>query len=270
MPSEPSREPRSSAAIDVLIPAIEKDLATLPHAIDGIRKQVRDPIGRIYVISPESAKIRRLCLRKNCRFVNEKKVLKLRKSQIRYGSKRWERSGWLYQQFLKFSGDRVAKRRRFLTMDADTVLVRPHRFLSGSKTTFYCRGWSQPEYFRTYRRLLGRKATARSSFVAHYMLFDKAKLAKLKAEIERKHGIKWYKAIMKSIDRSKPFGFSEFETYGNYVYSNNPSSVRMKAARNKHVHRPYRSLSDSELRRLAAKYRSLSFHQRKIYSRGRK
>lgn len=255
----------TAAPIDVIIPAIEKDLATLPHAIDGIRKHVKHPIGRIYVVSPESARIRELCRAKHCRFVNEKSVLKLTKDRIRYGL----RSGWLYQQLLKLGGDRVARHRYFLTMDADTVLIRPHRFLSGEKTTFYCRGWSQPEYFRTYKRLLGRKAARPSSFVTHYMLFDKRKLSRLKREIEQRHGTSWYRAIMGSIDRKKSFGFSEFETYGNYVYGGDPSAARLKTAKNKHIHRPYRSLSPSELRRLAAKYRSLSFHQRQVYSRSR-
>jgi hypothetical protein len=259
----------SSKAIDVLIPAIEKDLATLPHTIDSIRKHVGHPIGSIYIVSPESERIRRLCRRKKCKFVHESSVLDLKKSRIGYRSKTFERSGWLYQQLLKLSGDTVASRPYFLVVDADTVFIRPHRFLTGSKTIFYCRNWSQPEYFRTYRKLLGGRAPARSSFVTHYMLFEKKKLARLKKTIERKHGTKWYKAILKSIDKTKPFGFSEFETYGNFVYASDPSAAMLRKARNKHIHRSFASLSSSELRRLAGKFRSLSFHQRKAYSRKR-
>lgn len=65
----------SGPAIDVLIPAIEKDLATLPHVIDSLRRYVRHPISNIYIVSPNSSKIRNLCLRKNCIFVNESTVL---------------------------------------------------------------------------------------------------------------------------------------------------------------------------------------------------
>jgi hypothetical protein len=258
---------RSAVPIDVLIPAIEKDLATLPHVIDSVRKHVSHPIGRIYIISPNSRRIRNLAKSKNCTFIEERSLLELKKSQIRYGTSAWERSGWLYQQLLKLSGDKIGKKAHFLTVDADTVLIRPHRFLKGGRTIFYTRNWSQPEYFRTYKKLLGRRASAPASFVTHYMLFNKKKLAGLKRTIENKHGSKWYAAILNSMDKKRSFAFSEFETYGNYVYSADPDSCLLRPARNKHVHRGYRSLTVPELKRYAAKYRSLSFHQRKQYSR---
>ncbi|RUS49066.1 DUF6492 family protein [Cohnella sp. AR92] len=266
-PESGAGQARSSVPIDVLIPAIEKDLATLPHVIRSIREHVSHPIGRIYIVSPDSQKIRKLAKSMNCTFLNENSVLELRKSKINYSTRTFERSGWLYQQLLKFSGDTIGKKAYFLTVDADTVLIRPHRFLKGGRTIFYTRNWSQPEYFRTYKKLLGRKASAPSSFVTHYMLFNKRKLSQLKRTIEKKHGTKWHAAILKSIDKTKPFAFSEFETYGNYLRSTEPGSCLLRAAKNKHVHRSYRSLTASELKKYAAKYRSLSFHQRKAYSK---
>lgn len=126
-----------------------------------------------------------LCRRKNCRFVDENTVLPITKKDIHYGTKKWERSGWLFQQLLKMSGDTLCSSDYFLVIDADTVLIRPHVFKAGNKTVFYCRNWSQPEYFKTYRRLLGKKASAPTSFVTHYMLINKAKLAQLKEKFQR-------------------------------------------------------------------------------------
>lgn len=60
-------EANNSTRIDVLIPAIDKDLNTLPHVIDSVRRHVRHPIGRIYIVSPESSGIRKLCSRKTVR-----------------------------------------------------------------------------------------------------------------------------------------------------------------------------------------------------------
>lgn len=259
----------SGEPIDVFIPAVDKDLGTLPHTIDSIRRMVRHPIGTIYVVSPESPRIRAVCARKGCVFVNERTIEPLPKSRIHYRSKRWERSGWLYQQLLKLSGDRLVRRRRFLVMDADTVLIRPHRFRIGGKTVFYYRRWSQPEYFRTYRRLTGRRAKAKVSFVAHYMLFDRNKLARLKAMIAARHGKPWHRAILESIDRTRNFGFSEYETYGNMVYGQNPSAVKLLPALNRPLRRSASSLTAAEMRRYARKYRSLSFHKRRVYSRAR-
>ena len=260
----------SGEPIDVLIPAAPKDLGTLPHAIDGVRRMVRHPIGAIYVVAPESPRIRAVCARKGCVFVDERRIEPIPKSRIRYGSKRWNRSGWLYQQLLKLSGDRLVRHRHFLVLDADTVLIRPHRFRIGGKTVFYCRRWSQPEYFRTYRRLTGRRRKAKVSFVAHYMLFDRRKLARLKRMIEARHGKPWHRAILDSIDRTRNFGFSEYETYGNLVYGHNPSAVKLLPALNLSLRRSASSLSEAEKRRYARKYRSLSFHRRGVYARGKR
>jgi len=253
--------------IDVVIPAVAKDLGTLPYAIDGVRKHVAHPIGRIFVVAPPDPKIKAVCKRKGCVFVPESTVLPLRKRRIAYRSKRWERSGWLYQQLLKLGSSSVVERRHYLVIDADTVLIRPHRFYAGGKYVFYCRNWSQPEYFVTYRKLLGSRAPRPRSFVTHYMLFDRKRLASLKRKIERRHGVKWYDAIIGSINRKKQFGFSEFETYGNYVYSADPGKVVLKRALNRSLASGPSALSAARLSKLARRYRSLSFHKRRAYRR---
>lgn len=260
--------PTPAVKIDVVIPAIDKDLGTLPYVIDSVRKHVAHPIGRIFIVAPDSPRIKAVCRRKGCTFVPETTVLPLSKSQIVYRSSHWERSGWLYQQLLKLGSSSITNQRRYLVIDADTVLIRPHRFLEGGKQVFYCRDWSQPEYFVTYRKLLGRKASRPRSFVTHYMMFDKNKLRSLKAAIERRHGTKWYAGIIRSINRKKQFGFSEYETYGNYVYGANPGSVRLRSALNKSLHTAPSALSASAKSELALRYRSLSFHKRKGYKRG--
>lgn len=102
--------------------------------------------------------IKELCIRKGCKLIDENKVLPITKKDIHYRSKKWEKSGWLFQQLLKLSGDSLGNSSLFSAIDADTVLIRPHVFRSGNKTVFYCRKWSQPEYFKTYRKLLKKGA----------------------------------------------------------------------------------------------------------------
>lgn len=256
----------SGPSIDILIPAIEKDLATLPHVIDSLRRYVSHPISNIYIVSPDSSRIRSLCSRKGCIFVNETTVLPFTKKDIRYSSSRWNRSGWLYQQLLKMNGDHICRENYFLVVDADTILIRPHRFRANGKSIFYCRSWSQPEYFVTYRKLLGTPAPSPRSFVTHYMLFEKTKLAALKRKIEARHGMPWHAAIIRSINKKKQFGFSEFETYANYVYSRNRDAVILKSANNKSLKTSAAALKKQQIQKLARTYRSLSFHQRKGYS----
>lgn len=270
MPLMPESGRASSFRIDVLIPAIEKDLKTLPHVVEGVKRHVRHPIGQVLIVAPKKGAIVDLCRKKGYRFIDENTVLPLKKQDIRYSSKHWERSGWLLQQLLKLSGDRLAGTKHFLVIDADTVLIRPHTFLSGGQTSYYTRSWSQPQYFVTYNKLMGKKASAPRSFVAHYMLFDKQKLRELKNDIERRHGKRWYKAIMESMNKKKQFAFSEYETYGNFVFGRYPGSVRLKPALNRELHSEASSLTENKRRSLAAKYRSVSFHERKMYSRAAK
>lgn len=253
--------------IDVLIPAIEKDLPTLPHVIRAARAQVRHPIGEIVIVAPRKDAIVSLCREHGWRFVDENTVLPLTKKDIHYRSARWERSGWLFQQLLKLSGDKLCSADFFLVIDADTVLIRPHTFRSGGRTTFYTRSWTQPEYLRMHERLMGRKAAAPRSLVTHYMLFEKAKLRDMKRDIEMRHGMSWHRAILTKLNRSQQFGFSEYETYGNYVYSRNPAAVRLRPALNRALHDGVRSLTPERTRQLAAKHRSVSFHERKGYVR---
>lgn len=254
-------------AIDVLIPAIEKDLATLPHVVDAVRTYVRHPIRRILIVAPRKPRIIEFCRNKGCSFIDENTVLPITKKDIHYRSRTFERSGWLFQQLLKLNGDKLCSSDYFLVIDADTVLIASHRFRQDGRTVFYCRNWSQPEYFRTYRKLMGRKAPSPSSFVTHYMLFECRRLARLKREIEAIHGVPWYTAIIRSMNRSKPFAFSEYETYANYLYTTDPGGMLLKKARNRSLHTSYRKLSRSSVAGYARSYRSLSFHQRKAYSR---
>jgi len=255
------------ARIDVLIPAVEKDLNTLPFVIDAVKKQVKHPIGHIWIVAPKRRKIIELCRRKKCKFVNENTVLPVTKKDIRYRSDKWDRSGWLFQQLLKMSGDTLSTSKNFLVIDADTVLIRPHIFTSGKKTVFYCRNWSQPEYFKTYRKLLGEKPASPVSLVAHYMLFNKSKLAQLKRTIESKHRTKWYLAILRKMDKSKPYAFSEYETYGNFFYSRHPDRIIFKKALNKSLKGNVGQITTKRMRVLAKTYRSLSFHKRRCYVR---
>lgn len=259
--------PKSKTKIDVLIPAIEKDSGTLPYVIDAIRKHVKHPIGSIMIVSPNSQKIKNICRHKGCRFINETAVLPITKKHIHYRSRKWDKSGWLYQQLLKLGGDSLGSQKFYLVIDADTVLIRPHRFRTDGKTVFYCRNWSQNEYFKTYKKLLGTKASSPVSFVTHYMLFDKSKLAKLKKAIEARHHTSWYRAIIRQSDKSKPFAFSEFETYGNFLYSRSPGRLILKKALNKSLNMNASQLSPSKIKKLAKKFRSISFHKRKWYSR---
>ncbi|MCL6457052.1 MAG: DUF6492 family protein [Gorillibacterium sp.] len=255
----------SKTKIDILIPAIEKDLATLPYVIASARENINHPIGRILIVAPKRKRIMELCRRLEVTFVDEDTLLPITKKHINYRSKRWDRSGWIFQQLLKWCGDSLCTAKFYLVMDADTVLIRPHTFLEGNKKVFYSRRWSHQQYFKAYHKLLGKKVTSPSSFVTHYMLLEKAKVSELKKAIEAKHHTSWYQAILQNIDKTKLYAYSEFETYGNFLYAQDPSRIVFRKALNKDLHQSITKLSIEQRKQLARKYRSLSFHKRRGY-----
>ncbi len=261
----PNSQLASRPKIDVLIPAIEKDLRTLPFVVSGVLKNVKHPIGEIIIVAPRNKKIMALCHRKKWKFVDENSVLPITKNDIHYRTKRWNRSNWLFQQLLKLNGDKLCSQNFFLVIDADTVLIRPHIFRINQKTVFYCRNWSHKEYFTAYKKLLGKQATSPLSFVTHYMLFEKSKLKRLKQAIASRHHTSWYSAIIKSVNKSSNFGFSEFETYGNFVRSHYPGQFIFRRALNKGLQTNASALSGLRMQQLSKKYRSLSFHKRRFY-----
>ena len=118
-----SAESPSSLKIDIVIPAIEKDLDTLPYVIDFARLNVLHPISNIYVISPDSEKIKQVCTAKGCIQIHEESFLPFRKSDIDYRVGGVDRAGWMYQQFLKLSANCFCTEENYLVLDSDTLLA---------------------------------------------------------------------------------------------------------------------------------------------------
>ncbi|MBQ3806164.1 MAG: hypothetical protein II844_10250 [Prevotella sp.] len=210
----PSAEP-----IDVVIPIIAKDLRILPLCLEGVRHCVANKICKIYIVAPDQKEIRMFCDEHKLEFVDECAVFGYSpKSLNLITAGGLDRSGWLFQQFVKLSGN-VGTCRHYLCIDADHVLVYPHVFLtSEGKTVFYQSYEEHLPYYDMIQRLLPGMEISRLSYVDHKMLFDKQKLAKLQQAISENGGGKpWTEVVLDKIDRSTHAGFSEFETYGNFV-----------------------------------------------------
>lgn len=215
----PSTEP-----IDVIIPIIAKDLETLPLCLEGVRHCVEHPIKDIYIVAPDDAAIKEFCSSNNLKFIHEESVLGFGPKDMGMtitfpDGKTINRSGWLFQQFIKLSGN-VGTCRHYLCIDADHILIHPHSFLSDDgKTVFYMSYEEVQPYYNNIHKLFPGMQLASLSYVDHKMLFDKQRLATLHQQLEKGGKKPWYQVIMDSYDRSQQSGFSEFELYGNYTPS---------------------------------------------------
>ena len=210
----PSAEP-----IDVVIPIISKDLKILPLCLEGVRNCVANTVKQIYIVAPAQKEITDFCAANDLEFVNENDVFGYAPKDLKIilsnGS---DRSGWLFQQFVKLSGA-IGTCRYYLCIDADHVLIHPHVFLTDKReTVFYLSYEDHQPYYDIIRRIMPDLEIANLSYVDHKMLFDKEQLHELHETLSRNHGGKpWQQVITDNLDYNEQSGFSEFETYGNFV-----------------------------------------------------
>ncbi len=154
-------------------------------------------------------------------------------------------AGWYFQQFLKMAACQLPDiGEYYLIWDSDTILLRPMiffdrqgRVLVNPKTEFH-----EP-YFRLTKRLLGWDRGVDFSFISEHFMVKTEYMQDLISAIsgEFPGERSWVYAVMDSIglEDLNRCGFSEYETYGNYIHFNYPDSYRcrhVKAWRNAASH----------------------------------
>jgi hypothetical protein len=252
----------SKLKIDVVIPSIEKDLDTLGNVIDSVRENIRHPIGNIFVISPNSEKIKKVCNRKRCRFVFEEDILSVRKKDIHYNVNGVDRSGWIYQQLLKWSSNKIPGiSSSFLISDADTVYCRPQVFESQNKIILsVSHQLCHIPYFDAIYRLTGKTIAPIYNFTSHHSLFEVDKLEAVKIMIEKHTNKKWYKAIISLTSPHEGSCVSDYETYGQLVCILYPKDYLLEHWFNRSISYMKRSEVGKLVKIYSDRYKSLSFH----------
>lgn len=211
-----TRMPKASQTeiIDVVIPAIEKDLDILPLCIEGIKRNVSNKIGDIYIVAPLTEKITNFAKSSNITIIDEKSVLGYGKDAIGYRNGNTDKSGWILQQLLKLSAN-IGKHRYYLVIDADHILLNKHTFLTAElKTVFYMSKEYYYPYYLFQEKVFGKYPYQHLSYVDHKMLFDKEEVKKLHSLLEQKLATRWDEAIVSMLKSNEKLSFSEFETYG--------------------------------------------------------
>lgn len=219
--------PSSDVPLDVVIPALGKDIEVLPHTISYLRANLRHPIQTIFIVAPKSDKaIQKLANELDCTFTDEATVVPIAKTAINYRPNGQDRSGWLYQQLIKLNTDSFTTSNNILVLDSDTLLIRPQVMLKDERPIFNHSDEQHAPYYSMYQRLIGQSKRYPLSFVSHYMVLNRTELQNLKKHVEQIHNTEWYQAILQTIDTSESSGFSEYETYGNfYTYHVNKKCI---------------------------------------------
>lgn len=248
----------SELTLDIVMPTTDKDIVTLGHSIKGIKRYLKHPIDQIYLVAPDSKIIRQVCADFSCTFIDESTVLPLKIEEINYHVDGVNRNGWMFQQFLGWSGGEFCKQRYYLVLDSDTVYVRPQVFEKKGQFVFNCSDEHHRPYFDVYERLTGEKPPFPFSFTSHQMLYDTQVLAELKTLLEDRHGKPWYQAILETIDKTQMSAHSDYETYGQYYFSRYRKNVILEYWFNHSL--PREDIENYDFNQADPRFKSISFH----------
>ena len=207
--------------LDVFITLHKKDLLALTLCVQSILRYLHPKANRIIIISGDVPHdiLREYNGMVEC--LSESDVFNCftlaQMPKIIHGSE--NRTGWYFQQFLKWEARKHSKTNDYVVVDADTAFIRPMIMTFDNKYVFYRGCQSHMPYFKTYEKLFGYLPEKQQSFIANYMIFNTEIVDEIITQIEktRSDKKKWYKIILETIDKNEPASFSEFETYGYYM-----------------------------------------------------
>lgn len=141
----------------------------------------------------------------------------------------FDRFGWYFQQFIKISElDDGNKKDLNVIWDSDTIPLKNINFEKNGKIFFYQSGERHKPYFALIEKILGKIRLSSNSFIAQCFPCQKRWIESFKTTLENKFDNKiWYQVIIDNIDFNNISGFSEYETLGNYIYTNFSSEIEL-------------------------------------------
>ena len=248
-------------ALDVVIPAHEKDIPTLNFCIAGIKKNVKS-LRRIIVISKEKYTNQAERFDESLFPFSYKEI-----SDIVDGSN----VGWNYQQLLKLYSPLVIPNilPNVLIVDSDTVFFRKVEFFSKEGLPLYNlskdleldKSKFQQITLKHIKKIAPEiiqnfpKKFENISGICHHMLFQKHIIEELFAMVCKVDGGNdpFYKIFLKNAENS--FGVAEYNLYFYFLISLHPNSYKIRILK-------YKNTSDFSLWKYKwrFKYHYCSFH----------
>ncbi len=246
--------------IDVVIPAHEKDLDTLNHCIEGVRRNVVD-VRRIIIISKEKYTDKAEWFDEALFPFSFKEIASLAKGG----------AGWHFQQLLKLYSPLVIPSisENVLIVDSDTVFLRKVKFFSDEGLPLYNLSkdrdldkskFHQDSYKHIAKILPEIDQKLPENFrnisgICHHMLFQKHIIEVLFKRVEEldRIGDPFYKVFLKNSETA--CGVAEYNLYFYFLISLHPQEYHIRI-----LH--YKNTADFSLwkYRWRLKYHYCSFH----------
>lgn len=255
-PSGRTGSPDPERPLTIVIPAVEKDAHVLEHCLRSVREQVKDVVAAVWVVAPESERLRQLAAAAHALFVHEDEILPRPARALKT-------RGWVLQQLIKFNASQRVTTADYLVLDADTVFLRPQRFIRNGRALLRYSDQYELLYNRSLELIFGHRRRYPVSFVTHHQLFGTRQVRELLALIEQRFGKPWWEAILHEVDKGHPVSFSEYELYGHFIMENPARRKNVVLEYWRGLDRDTSELADLETIRAHAQpgTNSVSFHQ---------
>jgi len=145
-----------------------------------------------------------------------------------------DRTGWYFQQFLKMEIAKIIKSDYYLIWDADTIPLKPISFFDKEgKVLIHKNEENHTPYFETLKNVLGIAKSVNYSFISEHFMVQTPLMRQMLFDLSKNAGERpWPYYIFDNIALKDMAlsGFSEYETYGNFLNSTSPVSFRLRTS----------------------------------------
>jgi hypothetical protein len=277
-PIDPLRRARSLPPIELVIPFVEKDLAALPIVLAAAKRNIRNPLATVTLItprdadgegprfsSPDSFRALDQILQGNpeVRVLFDQDILGtalLNELNTRFGVGD-RNAGWVLQQLIKFSAAMESSEVGALMLDADTVMLSPKTWIRTDKRQLLqIANEYHVDFMRHVLMYFGVPKKYRLSFITHHQLMQPEIVRRTFPEGPESL-LDWWKSSADPMGRD----LSEYETYGCFLAHHYPERVAYGSFGNlfsPHLARFMRDLNQTDLspEQLVPDYCTVSFH----------
>lgn len=222
-------------SVSVMIPCIEKDLAFLTTCIEGVRKNVINPVDKISVVTncPDLVKS---VVEPGIEIISETTFLPQTIQDFIINNIPKKVQGWVSKQIIVMYFAYTSEQHGVLTVDADTILLKPRIFLSHKKQILSpVVEYLQHDAQTTHKTWNSSGLSMGISFKAHHMLMKPKTVREMFDSLGgfEPGSLKWLASTLN--DEWLPF--SEFHSYATWMLNRYPGQVEFARWGNKRISR---------------------------------
>jgi len=206
--------------VNVAIPCHIKDYKNLNLVIQGIQRNVINPIDKIQIFVPENQLNQFKQKFPNQIILSERKIINSELRNFIDTNIPEIRKGWITQQLVKIliglQSDKVAT----LIVDSDTVLLKPRIWLDSQGKQSISMSCEYHSAYKVQQFNFFKSRSSAFSFVTHHQLMKKDSL-------QRIYGAKGENLIswLTCADFNNDSALSEYDTYGEWMLRNEIRSL---------------------------------------------